>query len=176
MTLAVEMLRSAYRATRKGAALDLPAYVDALLVVAAEGGDVNAIVEAFAYLGYHTRLDIVGAQEGAGARVRAARDARGWQGAMRVASLLGLTDVWAAALTAHYGPTGTHKSRCDSAGVPSMETLAEFPRIGAAMDEAARRVDSLTGWYDRVNAGRTYPIEHVVRYAAPAAADQNGAA
>jgi hypothetical protein len=161
----IDALRALYSATRAGEPLDVPAYIEALLAAAADGSDVNAVVVAFEAFGYHTRLDIVGACEGAGARVRAARDARGWQGAIRVASLLGLSDVWAAAMTAHYGPTGTCKSRCDANDVPTLETLAEFPRIGERMAAAAERFEGLTGWYDRVNAGRNYPVEQIVRYA-----------
>ncbi len=102
--------------------------------------------------------------------MQAARAARGWKGAIRVASLLGLTDVWAAAMTAHYGPTGTHASRLGTDGVPTVETLAEFPRMGEAMTEAAARFDDLTAWYDRQNAGRAVEYRHVVRYSAPAKA------
>lgn len=167
---AIDTLRAMYRAARAGVSLDVPAYVDALLNVAADGGDVMAIERAFGALGYWTRLDILGMSEGAGARVRAARTARGWRGAIRVASLLGLSDVWAAAMTAHYGPTGTHESRCGADGVPTVETLAKFPRIGEAMAEAAERFESLTAWHDRQSVGKVPDMCHVVRYSAPAKA------
>lgn len=77
----IDALRALYAATRGGAPLDLPAYIEALLVAAACGSDVDAVVRAFEAFGYHTRLDIVGSCEGAGARVRAARADGGWQGA-----------------------------------------------------------------------------------------------
>lgn len=60
-----------------------------------------------------------------------------------------LGDLWAAAMTAHYGPTGTHPSRLDTNGRPSAATLAEFPRIGRRMREARLRVVHLIGWYER---------------------------
>jgi hypothetical protein len=167
---AIDTLRAMYRAVRDGAAPDVPSYVDALLGVAADGGDVHAIERAFEKLGYHTRLDIIGHAEGAGSRVQAARAARGWRGAIRVASLLGLTDVWAAAMTAHYGPTGTHASRIGNDGVPTVETLAEFPRLGEAMADAVERFDSLVAWYDRRTAGKVVDMDHVVRYSAPSKA------
>lgn len=47
-----------------------------------------------------------------------------------------LTDLWAAAMTAHFGPCGAHPSRLDANGQPSAETLAEFPRLGERMAEA----------------------------------------
>lgn len=166
----IDTLRQMYRSVRAGAQLDAASYVGALLRVAADGGDVAAIERAFEKLGYMTRLDILGMCSGAGARVREAHAARGWKGAIRVASALGLSDVWAAAMTAHYGPTGTHASRLDAAGVPTVETMAEFPRIGERMAEAAERFEGLLGWYDRVNAGKPVRLEHVVSYSAGYAA------
>lgn len=160
----IDTLRQMYRSVRAGAKLDAPAYVDALLAVAADGGDTMAIKRAFEKLGYMTRLDILGMCSGAGARVREAKAARGWKGALRVAGELGLTDVWAAAMTAHFGPLGTHASRLDTDGVPTVETMAEFPRIGERMAEAAERFEHLLGWYDRVHAGKLLRMEYVVRY------------
>jgi hypothetical protein len=164
---AIETLRAMYVAARKGATLDVPAYVEALLEAAADGCDDVAIEKAFRELGYHTRLDILGTCDGAGARVRAARDVRGWKGAIRVASLLHLSDVWAAAMTAHFGAGEIHPSRLGADGVPTVETMAEFPRIGERMAEAAEDFEHITGWYDRMNAGKTAPADHVVRYAPP---------
>lgn len=59
------------------------------------------------------------------------------------------SDLWAAAMTAHYGPTGTHESRCNADGTPKAETLAAFPRIGAQMAEARERVIGLIECYRR---------------------------
>lgn len=59
------------------------------------------------------------------------------------------SDLWAAAMTAHYGPCGTHKSRCNADDTVSAETLAEFPRIGERMTEARASVASLLSWYRR---------------------------
>ncbi len=169
-TPAIDTLRAMYRAARSGAALDVPAYVDALLDAIADGEELHKIADCFEKLGYWTRLDIIGHAEGGGSRVAAAKKARGWKGAIRVASALGLTDMWAAAMTAHYGPTGTHASRLDANGVPSAKTLAEFPRIGEAMAGAAERFDLLVAWYDRRYAGQAPEMGHVVRYTAPVAA------
>ncbi len=166
-TTAIDTLRAMYRSVRGGAALDAPAYVDALLEVAADGGDTVAVVSAFERLGYWTRLDILGMGEGAGAHVQAAKTARGWKGAARVASLLGITDVWAAAMAAHYGPAGTHISRLGADGVPTVETLADFPRIAEAMTDAEARFDRLVTWHIRQNAGKAVEMRHVVRYSAP---------
>lgn len=58
-------------------------------------------------------------------------------------------DLWAAAMSAHYGPCGTHKSRCNADDTVSAETLAEFPRIGERMTEARASVASLLSWYRR---------------------------
>lgn len=167
---AIDTLQAMYVATRDGAPLDLAAYVEALLRATAERCDVHPIERAFEGLGYWTRLDIIGACAGAGARTVAVRESHGWLGAIAVASALGLDDVWAAAMTAHFGPVGTHKSRCDANDVPTLETLAQFPRIGERMAEAARVFEGTARWYDRVNAGRSYPLEHVVRYSPPASA------
>jgi hypothetical protein len=164
---AIETLRAMYVTTRNGAPLDVPAYIELLLAAAADGCDDVAIVRAFEKLGYHTRLDILGMCEGAGARVRAVQASKGWHAAIRVASLTNLTDVWSAAMTAHFGPIGTHNSRCGSDGVPTVETMAEFPRIGEAMADAARRFESLTAWYDRMNPARADWLASVVEYRAP---------
>jgi len=155
-------------AVRAGAPLDAPAYVAALLDAAAEGDDLIAIKSEFRRLGYWTRLDIVGDGEGAGARARAARDAHGWRGAIRVASALGLSDAWSAAMTAYFGPTEIHESYLDADGVPTTETLAKFPRIADAMVDAAERFERLTALYDHRNAGKAIEWRYVVRYSSPA--------
>ncbi len=169
-TPAIDTLRAMYRTARSGAALDAPAYVDALLGAIADGEELHKIAGCFEKLGYHTRLDIIGHAEGGGSRVAAARKARGWKGAIRVASALGLTNLWCAAMTAHYGPSGTHQTRLDADGVPTAETLAEFPRIAEAMAEAAERFELLASWYDRRYAGQAPDMHYVVRYSAPAVA------
>jgi hypothetical protein len=164
---AITTLRAMYRSVRDGQNLDTAAYVDALLDVAADGGDVPKIMGAFEALGYWTRLDIVGMTPGGADRVRAAKASRGWKGAIKVASHLGLSDVWAAAMTAHFGPVGTHESRRGADGVPTVETMAEFPRIGERMAEAARAFEVALDWYARVNEKNAHFGSQVVRYSAP---------
>ncbi len=94
------------------------------------------------------RLDCVRGVEGV-AMLRAAREANGWLGAVRAASVLGWTDAWGAAMTAHFGPTGLHVSRCDEEGRPTAETLAKFPHVAFDMRSAEERFESLLGWYTR---------------------------
>lgn len=60
------------------------------------------------------------------------------------------TDIWAAAMTAHYGPTGIHESWCNPDGTPSEKCLAECPDVAPRMEEAKRNVLGLIGWYRRV--------------------------
>lgn len=92
--------------------------------------------------------------------LRAAKDAHGWRGAIRVASVLNWTDAWGAAMTAYYGPVGVHESRCDELGRPTPETIAQFPRVAEAMRAAEARFESLLGWYAR--HGGTTRWEHVI--------------
>lgn len=70
-------------------------------------------------------------------------------GVVRLLSGSYMTDLWAAAHTAHFGPCGTHPSRCDERGVPTAETMATFPRIGERMASARMRVVSLIAYYER---------------------------
>jgi hypothetical protein len=58
-------------------------------------------------------------------------------------------DLWAAAMTAHYGPTGTHESRRGEDGRPTAETMAEYPEIGERMAAARERVVNLVRYYER---------------------------
>ena len=59
------------------------------------------------------------------------------------------TDLWAAAMTAHYGPTGLHQAWCNSNGTPSAEALAKFPEIAQRMEDARERTIGLIDWYRR---------------------------
>lgn len=77
-----------------------------------------------------------------------------YRGIIKLTSGSYLTDLWSAAMTAHYGPVGTHASWTDPVtGVPTTECLARFPRVGEAMREARENVVCLIGWYER-NGGR----------------------
>lgn len=177
MNDAINTLRAMYRNVRAHSRgeihghspFDHAAFVDAILDVAADGGDTWKIMRAFEALGYWTRLDILGHSNQGAARVKAAKAARGWRGAIKVASLLGLSDVWNAAMNAHFGPLGTHESRRGSDGVPTVETMAEFPRIGEFMAEGARMFDNVISYHERFNTGEVN-MSHVVGYRAPAKA------
>lgn len=59
-------------------------------------------------------------------------------------------DIWAAAMTAHYGPTTLHESWCNPDGTPSEKCLAAFPGMSERMAEAKKNVVGLIGWYRRV--------------------------
>lgn len=169
MNDAINTLRAMYRNVRAGQPIDAAAFVNAILDVAADGGDTWKILRAFEALGYWTRMDILGHSNQGATRVKAARAARGWKGAIKVASLLGLSSAWNAAMNAHFGPLGTHESRRGSDGVPTVETMAEFPRIGEFMAEGARRFDNVISYHERFNTGEVN-MSSVVGYRAPAKA------
>ena len=59
------------------------------------------------------------------------------------------TDMWAAAMTAHFGPSGIHKSWCNADGTPSAMCLEKCPDVGERMATARVRVTSLRAWYRR---------------------------
>jgi len=139
-TPAIETLRSMYRSVRAGAELDARSFATTLALAVAEGADTFKVLRAFEPLAF-IRLDFVEGSDGV-ALVRAARDHGGWLAALRVCSLLGWTQEWALAMTAHFGPTGIHESRLGSDGRPTAETLAAFPHIAERMAEAAERFDS----------------------------------
>lgn len=63
-------------------------------------------------------------------------------------------NMWARAMTAKYGPVGTHASRLGTDGCPTAETLAEFPEIAQRMSEAAEGVSRAFGSYMRWLARR----------------------
>ncbi len=151
-------LRNMYRQARAGATLSAPAFAVAIVGAIVAGADTVAIVCAFEPF-MSVRLDCVEGAEGA-TLVRAAQEQGGHLAALRVCSLLGWTDAWAAAMTAHFGPTGTHESRIDAEGRPSAETLAAFPAIGQRMAEGAKRFDNIIAWYERT--GRATRWEHVI--------------
>ena len=65
-----------------------------------------------------------------------------------------MSDLWAAAMTAHYGPCGIHQSRLGPNGTPSAETLAELPLVAEAMESAKVRCASLLAWEQRQAARR----------------------
>ena len=59
------------------------------------------------------------------------------------------TQLWAAAMTAHYGPPSLHPDCLDPLGRPTAGARAELPTLEWVMADAAARVTSLVGWYDR---------------------------
>lgn len=70
-------------------------------------------------------------------------------GIVRLLSGSHMTDLWSAAMTAHYGPTGLHASWEGPDGRPSAECLARFPEVGERMAEARLRAAGLIGYYER---------------------------
>lgn len=64
------------------------------------------------------------------------------------------TDLWAAAMTAHFGPTETHACWLDAEGRPSAEAIARFPAIGERMARARELVDNILAHYERQAARR----------------------
>lgn len=93
----------------------------------------------------------------ASVHLRAAR-AIGWKRAIDIASALGRVEtIWAAAMTAQYGPTGLHASYADEDGIPTAEALARFPDVARRMERAAadfdRWVDQLEGEERRSDRG-----------------------
>lgn len=58
------------------------------------------------------------------------------------------TDIWSAAMTAHFGPTGLHVCSQDPVtGVPSAECLAKIPSVGEVMSDAKKRVANMIAYY-----------------------------
>lgn len=49
-------------------------------------------------------------------------------------------DLWAAAMTAHFGPVGLHESYRGENGAPTPEALASFPTVMRAMRDATERM------------------------------------
>jgi hypothetical protein len=70
-------------------------------------------------------------------------------GVVRAASGSYCTDLWAAAMTAHFGTTGLHKCWQKEDGTPSDEALERLPRLAADMEDARRRVARLVEHYER---------------------------
>lgn len=60
-----------------------------------------------------------------------------------------LDDIWAAAMTAHYGPCGIHQSWCDAEGRPTAEAIEKLPRVAWQMAEAKERIPGLVRCYER---------------------------
>lgn len=59
------------------------------------------------------------------------------------------TDIWSAAMTAHYGPTSLHPSWRGEDGQPSAECLARFADVVSCVEAAKGRVKSLIGYFLR---------------------------
>ena len=145
---ALAALRAIYRTARTAGTIDPQALVVAVGTVVCAGIDTTAELGAFEPYAF-VWLNHLGGADGA-YLCRAALVNGGWRAAIRMASLLGWTDAWSAAMTAYYGPTGTHESRCGPDGRPTTETLTEFPQLAVCMQEAAERFECILGWYERV--------------------------
>lgn len=161
----IDALRAMYRSVRDGAELDAPRYVSALLAYEADTGEAWRIRREFEAFGYLTSLSALRGSAGAGARVRDAKARAGWRGAIRVASSMGMNEIWSAAMTAYYGPSGVHGAYLDADDVPTPETLVQFPRIATAMTEAAEKFERYCDYRDKGNEHKHYE-DQVVSYAA----------
>lgn len=124
-------LRAIYRAARAGAPIDPQTFVATVASCVCDGADVGPALRAFEPFAF-IAIRHLGGPDGA-YLCRAALAKGGYHAAIRMASLLGWTDVWSAAMSAHYGPTGTHPSRVGTDGRPTAETLAECPSVGRCM-------------------------------------------
>lgn len=143
----LEALRDIYRNARKGAPIEPKVLVAAVGACVASGIDVVPALQAFEPMAWVSVRNVCGAD--AVALAKAAREQGGWKAAIRMASLLGWSQEWAAAMTAHFGPTGTHPSRCDAEGRPTAETLATCPGVAERMQEAAERWERYLAWRER---------------------------
>lgn len=143
---ALDVLRQLFLAAGPGAPIDPRAAVDAVAAAVLAGEDVGPVLRAHDGIAFvwMTRL---GDADGA-ALARKAR-AQGWRSAIRMCGILGWSAEWAAAMTAHFGPTGLHPSWCDANGCPTPETLAECPGVRERMAEAEERWEHLIAWRER---------------------------
>lgn len=57
------------------------------------------------------------------------------------------SDLWAAAMNAHYGRTGLHDSYRGEDGRPTAKCLETFPRVAEEMNLAREQVARLIEWY-----------------------------
>lgn len=78
------------------------------------------------------------------AYVLAAYDREGFRGIVHATQGSHDTDVWAWAMTAHYGPVGMHECYTGPDGRPTAEGLA-FPRVRQDMAEARRMLSNALG-------------------------------
>lgn len=83
------------------------------------------------------------------ATAKAAAERGDYYAVVRTTSGSHMSDLWAAAITAHYGPTGIHTSWTNEDGTPSVEALAQFPDIPFEMNAAKERVRRLLSYYER---------------------------
>jgi hypothetical protein len=62
---------------------------------------------------------------------------------------LALTQIWACAMTAYFGPTRLHEGWLGEDGRPTAHALETFPRLVHEMHEAEVRIPQLLDWYRR---------------------------
>ncbi len=138
---ALAPLRAIYRSARAGTVIDPRALLAATLDAVCADADTWQAFRAFDGIAM-VRLDCVRGVDAAAA-MRAARERGGWKAAITMGSILNQSSAWAAAMTAHYGPTGIHKDWTDENGCPSAALLARCPHIGEKMADAARRWENI---------------------------------
>lgn len=86
------------------------------------------------------------------AAAKAAAERGDYLAIVRTTSGSHMTDLWAAAMTAHYGPCGIHADWTGPDGRPSAEALERIPSVGEDMRDAERRVARLISYYERFGA------------------------
>jgi hypothetical protein len=139
----LSLLRALYREIKDGATVPHGVIRSALFVVSSggvEGMDVSyKIGEAFRALGYNytTAPD--------SADLAALLAAGDYLGIVRLTSGSYEKDLWAAAMTAHYGPTGTHDSWMGPDGTPNAACRA-LPKVARRMTDARERCARLISW------------------------------
>ena len=60
------------------------------------------------------------------------------------------SDLWSAAMTAHYGPVGVHESYYGPDGRPTTEAITAFPRVAEAMRDAEVRAARAAARLDKM--------------------------
>lgn len=85
------------------------------------------------------------------AAVRNAADRCAWREVIDLTSghtnHIDIYAIWSGAMTAHFGPTGTHADYLDADGGPTDATLEAFPSMRDAMIRAQMKIENAFGMY-----------------------------
>jgi adhesin HecA-like repeat protein len=74
------------------------------------------------------------------AQIKEAIARKDWLAVIHLASGSDMGDMWAAAMTAHHGPTGIHTSWTTALGTPSKRLLAASPSVAWRIERAVERL------------------------------------